>query len=754
MNKRLISAIFLIGVLLSGCARSPEVRQARFLRRGKNLYAKKEYARAALEFKNAIQVLPKNAEAYYQLALAYLAAGDEGSAIPVLMKASQLDPKHTGVQMKLAGLMLFNGDSNLAAEAQKRLGTVLAMTPNDEEALNMMAAAEWRLGRKKDAEQRLTDVLNRFPKSLRASMALAKVKIIGSDLAGAEKILKECAAQRPPLLDAFLALAEFYALAGRAADASQQFQAALQVQPENAEALAGYGTVALALGKAEEAVATYKRLAAITDSRFRHLYATYLLQTGKAAEGIVELERLLKADPANRDARTRLIGVYLQANRGSDAERILAEALKKNPKDRHALTQRSWVYTTKGKYAEAQADLLAVLRLEPGSAQAHYNLARIHLARGVALQARAELNEALKLDAELLPARIDLARLFIAMRAGREALRTIEEAPAAQRGLLPVIVQRNWALASIDDIDGFRKGIAEGLKLGETNELLLQSALLNLVTNRQQDARTILEKVLAKSPQDLRALGLLARSYAATSQNAALLPKLQEYAAKYPASAPIQEFVGEYLLLNNRPAEARNAFVAARRGDPAYTPAALALATLDAQEGKLADAKKEASELLALSPSSQTVRMLLAKIEHVTGDYRGAAAHYQQIIDADPNDAMAHNNLAYLLLERENRPDEALKLAQRAVELAPNDPDVQDTMGWILYSKGLYGAALQHLEQLRDDGMAVRQYHLSLAYFKTGKVAQGREVLKRAMRLDPSLPEAKLAQALSATSGN
>src|SRR5215475_12537374 len=66
--RRSITA-FVVAAMLAcaGCWRSPLQREARFLELGKKLLAKRDYARANLEFRNAIQIMPRDAEAYYQL---------------------------------------------------------------------------------------------------------------------------------------------------------------------------------------------------------------------------------------------------------------------------------------------------------------------------------------------------------------------------------------------------------------------------------------------------------------------------------------------------------------------------------------------------------------------------------------------------------------------------------------------------------------------------------------------------------------
>ena len=68
---RSASCAALVTLGLCGCLLSPEQKEAKFLLLGKQNYAKKDYARAIIEFKNATRFAPKDAEAYYQLGLAY-----------------------------------------------------------------------------------------------------------------------------------------------------------------------------------------------------------------------------------------------------------------------------------------------------------------------------------------------------------------------------------------------------------------------------------------------------------------------------------------------------------------------------------------------------------------------------------------------------------------------------------------------------------------------------------------------------------
>src|SRR4051794_16101651 len=130
--KKLIGFVVLSMLLVSMGCRTPEKRAAAFIQRGKALFAKGEFDRAVLEFRNAAQLKARDAEVQYQLGMAYLAAGNVSAGVQALMAAETINPQHPGVQMKLAELMLSTDDAERVADARKRLGAVLAMTPNNE----------------------------------------------------------------------------------------------------------------------------------------------------------------------------------------------------------------------------------------------------------------------------------------------------------------------------------------------------------------------------------------------------------------------------------------------------------------------------------------------------------------------------------------------------------------------------------------------------------------------------------------------
>ncbi len=113
-------------------------------------------------------------------------------------------------------------------------------------------------------------------------------------------------------------------------------------------------------------------------------------------------------------------------------------------------------------------------------------------------------------------------------------------------------------------------------------------------------------------------------------------------------------------------------------------------------------------------------------------------ADLHAILAQDPNNATALNALGYTLANRNERIAEAFKYIRHALEMRPDDPTVIDSMGWVQFRMGNYGAAEQYLRRaftlLQDAEIAG---HLSEAIWSRGKKTEAIDVLHRALKIDP-----------------
>jgi Tfp pilus assembly protein PilF len=295
-----------------------------------------------------------------------------------------------------------------------------------------------------------------------------------------------------------------------------------------------------------------------------------------------------------------------------------------------------------------------------------------------------------------------------------------------------------------------RKGIDLGLARERSVDLLIQDGVWKLRAGDPAHARASIEEALKINPTDVRALAALNQTYLAEKGASALaLQKVKEYAAHLPKSAPVQDFLGMMLMGQGDRVEARAAFTAAKTADSRFVRSDMSLVQIDVLESKFEDARKRLDAVLAADSGNNTARLWLGNIEEILGHHNAALDHFRKAVENNPGNAQASNNLAYMLTEYGNQPDEALKYAEKAVQLAPTHAAYSDTMGWILYRKGLYTQAIGYLERANSDAAdVVWKYHLAMAYAKAGNAARGRATLQAALKLNPNVPEAKIAQGI------
>jgi len=726
-----------LALLSSDCTRDPAKKEARFLARGRKFLDQKDYARAALEFRSANQANPRDAEPWYQLGIAYLGAKQPDNAYVAFMKATELNPNHAAAQVRASEMMVASRDPEVLEEAVKRLRQVMT-SGDDPETLGALAMADLKLKKPEEAIGLLEKALNEFPGNIKPAATLAAIQASRHDFNAAEETLRKAAAQAPQSTEAALALANLYFIEDKKAAAEAELQRALRIDPVNASALMALGSLQMAGNRAAEAEETYRKLASIKAAKAPYIHAAFLLQQGRNEEALRELKKLAEAPGADDDARLRLAGAYVATGNGDEALRYLGRLLAADPKDADALLLRGRIYLNTRQAAEAQKDMEAVLRLRPNSADAHYGLSRVQALLGSEKERERELGEVLRLNPNLLQARTELASIQVKAVRAQTALETMDAAPKAQQSSIVFLITRNWALLALNRLEEARSEIDRGLHVERAPELVLQDGILKLLKADSEGSRADAQEVLRLRPADEGALNLAMQACLADKQSNLALQILKETAARNRASAAVQLHVGQWLERLGKLGEARAAFSAAKALNPRLIAADLALAMLDMEEGNSDRARTGLTGILVSQPNNETAHLLLANIEYSQKNFSAALVQFTAVVEANPNNVAALNNLAYLNAAHDL--DGSLRYALRAMELAPNDPTVQDTLGWIYYRKGDYQKAVEFLApSVSKQPSPVRQFHLAMAYFKARDRDRGQQLLNRALAQDPNL---------------
>jgi len=741
MRRKIRVCAACCGVVLMAslaCTRSPESREANYLKRGQAQMAKKDYARAILEFRGAIQAMPKEAEPYYQLGLAFSQSGNLSDAVASFRKATELNPKHTGAQLKLAELMAASRNKELIEQAATRLQDIIAASPDNSEAIDSLAQAELFLGKPEEAAKLLDESLRTFPAHLESSVTLARLKLSRKDMAGAEEVLKKAAASAPQSAPAALALGQFYLQFKQPEKAEPEIRKALQLDPKSAAALVALGAIQLKAGRTSDAEQTYKQVAALPETPYKSLHAVFLFRTGEINPAVAELQKIVRDNPDDRDVRATLLSVFLRLNKIREAQDLLGAALKRNPRDTDALFQQSALYLKSGNVTEADQDLKQVLKFHPDSAEAHLALAHVLRAEGLQHLESEELNETLRLRPDMLEARMALVRNLLVANQPKSAIGLLDQAPGAQKRALPVVTDRIWALLEAGDAKEARVYLDQALRVSRNPQLKLQDAVLKMQQHDFAGARMDAEEALKADPGDVRAARIVVGAYVGLNQQPQALQRLKDMVAFRPKSAPLRHLLGEWYVDTGNLAEARKAFEASRTADPAFLPAELALGEIDLKENRIDAARQRLTGIVKANPNNVSALLLLAAADHAAGDRAAAISRYRSVLDVDSSNVFALGNLAYELAA--GNPDEALKFGQRAVELAPDNASVLDTVGWVYYRKGIYNTAVGYLKTaVGKEPTARRQFHLAMSYIKSGQRDLGQKLLVSALQQDPNL---------------
>ena len=119
------------------------------------------------------------------------------------------------------------------------------------------------------------------------------------------------------------------------------------------------------------------------------------------------------------------------------------------------------------------------------------------------------------------------------------------------------------------------------------------------------------------------------------------------------------------------------------------------------------------------------------------------------ILEEDPDDTQANNDLGYLWADAGIKLDRAEKMIRKALAAEPDNAAYLDSLGWVLYRKGKYAEAAEPLEKaagIEDSIDGVILEHLGDVYQKLGRPGDARATYERALEVvaEESSPDEEL----------
>ena len=326
------------------------------------------------------------------------------------------------------------------------------------------------------------------------------------------------------------------------------------------------------------------------------------------------------------------------------------------------------------------------------------------------------------------------------------ATQTITYHPEAAEGYL----WRGASEAKQQQFDQANGDFETALKKDPNNETaLLDLGELRLAQKKTSEGRTLLEQVLTRDPNQLTALNLLIGTDLQEKQPEKAMALIQEQIAKSPNNPALYaDLSALQLQLKNFPGAQESAQKALSL-NKSYQPAMQVYAQAQVAQGNTDGAIATWQQWFTAHPDDARAAMLLGTLEETKGDLNKAIDYDKKALQLDPSQAVAANNLAYLMVETNGNSDVALSYAQTARRLLPNSPDTADTLAWVYYHKGTYSLARDLLEDATKTvpTNASVHYHLGMTYVKLGNKTDAAVQLKKAAELAPETQTGKDANA-------
>ncbi|MDP1525422.1 MAG: tetratricopeptide repeat protein [Rhodocyclaceae bacterium] len=142
---------------------------------------------------------------------------------------------------------------------------------------------------------------------------------------------------------------------------------------------------------------------------------------------------------------------------------------------------------------------------------------------------------------------------------------------------------------------------------------------------------------------------------------------------------------------------------------------------------------------LTQQPDQHELMYEAALMAEKLGRHDEMETRLRRLIELKPDHAHAFNALGYSLAERNVRLPEARTLIDRALELAPNDPFILDSKGWVQFRMGDTDAALESLNRafgIRPDPEIAA--HLGEVLWSLGRQSEARTTWDKARREHPA----------------
>lgn len=734
-SRDLAGARSKIEVLLSRHPNNPDG----LLLNGGMLASEGDLEGALAQYQKAIDAKPTYIPAYASAISLLIKTNKPEEAKKYLEALKKVAPKNAQSYFLDAQLNYRLKDFKLARESAQQL---LRIAPNNPEGLQIAGAIEYQLRSYLQAETYLAKALQSAPQLPLARRLLVASQLRAGNAAKAIETLQP-AMERIDQDPALLSLAgEAYLQHGEPNKAAEYFAKASKLEPDSVAKRTSLALAHIAQGSADSAYQELERIS-LSDKGVvadLALIAAYLQsnQVEKALKAIDGLEKKQPDNPASHNLRARALLVKKDLH---GARNSFEKALAINPTFFPAVSGLASLDFLDKKPELARKRFETLLSVDPRNTQALLAIAELRATeRAPSEEVASLIGKAVSANPTETMPRLALIQHLLKNKDYKKALSAATEANT----VIPDKPEILDALGRTQQLSGElnQASITYGklASLQPASPLpLLRLAETQFANKNPEDGTKTLKKALELKPDLLEAQRALVQ-LAMDNKT----PRIALDIAKTVQTQRPKEAVG-YLLEGNIHAsekawsEAINAF---RRGLKQTESAELAIKLHGAYlaSGNSGEADKHSNSWLKDHPKDIAFRMYLGDLSAARKDYSLAVSHYQAALIHQPNHPLVLNNLAWI--SGKTGSPKAIEYAQKANQLAPNQPAFMDTLAMLLAEKGESEKAIELLRKAMaiSPQAASIQMNLAKVLIAVGKKDDARKELEAVAKLGEKFP--------------
>ena len=692
---------------------------------------------AIVEYRLALQVNPQRGDIRRKLGDAYMSTRDGAKALKEYVVAADLMPKDVGAQLQAGEILLRASQFD---DAKVRATKVLAIDPKNAEALILLGNARAGLKDMDGALAEYQEAVALDPAQGSAYINIGTIQLVRGQADEAEATFRKAVEVAPKATGPRMALANFLWAAKRQPEAEQVLKDTLALDPSNLDVNRALGLFYVAANRAAEAEPYFKLIAAKAKTTAATIgLADYYVILHRLDDARDILKELAKKDDAFAVATTRLAAVDATAGNRAHALTELETVLTKYPEDVSARLLRARLLLIDGRRDEAMADATAITTKAPNSAaatDAYLLIGHIQAGLDRTDEAIKAYEEVLHRQSRAIAADLALAAIYLQMHDLNKAAthvqsaRTIEPTNPQARALqIRVLLLQHSAVRAKQELASLRADFPN------SPTVLDLVAAQQLSDGQTEAARASYAKAADMAPSDREALAGLVTLDLAAGHTKAAVDRVDAAMKRVEPTGSFLMLAAETYRAAGDQAKAEELLKRAIDAEPQRLKAYSLLGELYVRQNRLGDAQTQFQKIVERNPKSTSANTMLGMLYEVQGKTPEAEHQYEQTLAVDSRAAVASNNLAWLYVADGRNLDKALMLAQTALQQMPDEPHVNDTLGWIYFRKKMPAAAIKYLESSvqKDPGDPSTHYHLGMAYVETGEPVKAKQELQRAL---------------------